>query len=63
VIALGKRDLPETMNYRKIQRMERTDSEKDLTFLGLIVMENRCESWSNPTTSEFTISTPALKAT
>jgi magnesium-transporting ATPase (P-type) len=41
VIALARKNLPETMNYRKIQRMERTDSEKDLTFLGLIIMENR----------------------
>ena len=41
VIALARKNLAETMNYRKIQRMERTDSEKDLTFLGLIILENR----------------------
>ena len=45
MIALGYRNLPDSMNYRKIQRMERTDSEKDLTFLGLIVMENRLENF------------------
>lgn len=43
VIALAKRDLQENMNYRKIQRMERSDSEKDLTFLGLIILENRSD--------------------
>jgi len=29
--------------------MERTDSEKDLTFLGLIVMENRIKKEAKPT--------------
>lgn len=46
VIAIGKRDLPDNVNYRKVQRMERTDTEKDLTFLGLIVMENRYKTLS-----------------
>ena len=43
VIALSKRDLDPSVNYKKIQRMERNQAEKDLEFLGLIILENRQE--------------------
>ncbi|PNF39528.1 hypothetical protein B7P43_G11110 [Cryptotermes secundus] len=47
VIALGRRTLAET-SYTKIQRMRREDMEKDLEFLGMIVLENRLKPETEP---------------
>lgn len=41
VIALAMKLMPEEMTYREVMRMDRADYEKDLTFLGLLVMENK----------------------
>lgn len=40
VIAVGYRILQET-DYVKVQKMTRTEVEKDLIFIGLIILENR----------------------
>lgn len=45
VIALAHRPLHK-FNYVKIQRAERDMLERDLTFLGLLVMENRLKPQS-----------------
>ena len=31
----------ENLNYKDVMRIERSDCEKQLTFLGLLVMENK----------------------
>ena len=41
VIALAYKDLPEGCNYRTILNMPRVQAESDLTFLGLLIMENK----------------------
>ncbi|OWF45588.1 probable cation-transporting ATPase 13A3 [Mizuhopecten yessoensis] len=41
VLALAWRPLPGKLKYTKIQRIQREQVEKDLRFLGLMVMENR----------------------
>ncbi len=38
---MGKRDLDRSVKLPKTQRMERDEAEKGLTFLGLIILENR----------------------
>ena len=43
VIALSYKDLP-NLNYRSVQSINRDDIESDLTFLGLLVMENKMKS-------------------
>lgn len=40
VIALAVKDLPQ-MNFRKVQKLGRSDVEQDLNFLGFLVMENK----------------------
>ena len=40
VIALSYRDMPR-MNYRKLQTVSREEVETELTFLGLLIMENK----------------------
>ena len=47
VIALAKKDLL-SATYRKTQRMERSEVESDMQFLGLIVMENRIKTETVP---------------
>ena len=41
VIALSYKDLPENLTYRNIQTIQREEVETGLTFLGLLVMENK----------------------
>lgn len=48
VIALAWKPLPSKLNYVKVQRINRDLVENDLTFLGLLVMENRLKSQSAP---------------
>lgn len=43
VIALAVKELP-ALNYRKAQRVQRDEIECDLTFLGLLIMENRLKT-------------------
>ena len=43
VIALSVKDLP-NITYRNIQTIERSEVESNLTFLGLLVMENKMKS-------------------
>lgn len=40
VIALSAKELPH-LNYRQVQKVQRDEIESDLTFLGLLVMENK----------------------
>jgi len=40
VIGLATKALP-SLNYRKAMSIQRGDIEKDLTFLGLLIMENK----------------------
>ena len=46
VIAIAKKELD--INYVKVQRIERDKLEKDLEFLGLIIMENRLKPQTTP---------------
>ncbi|KAK7494113.1 hypothetical protein BaRGS_00014586 [Batillaria attramentaria] len=48
VIALAKKELPSKLTYPKIQRLQREQVECDLTFLGLLVMENRLKPETEP---------------
>ncbi|CAM1327394.1 Uncharacterised protein g9500 [Pycnogonum litorale] len=48
VIGLGHRTLPK-INYTKVQKVKREDVECELTFLGLLVMENRIKMETSPT--------------
>ncbi|GFO45210.1 cation-transporting ATPase, partial [Plakobranchus ocellatus] len=48
VIALAWKALPSKLNYVKVQRINREQVENDLTFLGLLVMENRLKPESAP---------------
>ena len=41
VIALAGRELARTWTYARLQRAQRDQLECDLTFLGMLVMENR----------------------
>jgi cation-transporting ATPase 13A3/4/5 len=46
IIALAGKTLP-NMNYRKSQTIQRDEVESNLTFLGLLVMENRLKKETN----------------
>ena len=48
VIALATKVLPSNKSYIKIQRMERSEVESRLEFLGLIVLENRIKTETKP---------------
>ncbi|WAR15529.1 AT133-like protein [Mya arenaria] len=48
VLALAYKPLPEKLKYPKLQRIEREQVERGLTFLGLIVMENRLKPETTP---------------
>lgn len=48
VIALARKQLPSKLTYPKIQRLQREQVECDLTFLGLLVMENRLKPETTP---------------
>ncbi|PVD35316.1 hypothetical protein C0Q70_02276 [Pomacea canaliculata] len=48
VIAFGKKQLPSKLRYAKIQRLQREQVECNLTFLGLLVMENRLKPQTTP---------------
>ncbi|KAK9506093.1 hypothetical protein O3M35_008091 [Rhynocoris fuscipes] len=41
VLGVGYKDLPAKLSYAKMQRLSREEAESSLTFLGLIIMENR----------------------
>ncbi|KAL1121979.1 hypothetical protein AAG570_003387, partial [Ranatra chinensis] len=41
VLGVGYKDLPARLSYAKMQRLTREEVEGGLTFLGLVVMENR----------------------
>lgn len=44
VIALAVKALPASLSYRKVQRIQRDEVEHSLTFLGLLIMENRLKA-------------------
>lgn len=44
VIALAYKDLEKKVSYLKVQKMSRDVAERDLTFLGLIILENRLKA-------------------
>ncbi|XP_060069309.1 polyamine-transporting ATPase 13A3-like [Ylistrum balloti] len=52
VLALAWRPLPDKLNYSKIHRIQREQVEKNLTFLGLLVMENRLKPETTPVIQE-----------
>lgn len=47
MIALAWRQLT-SMNYVKIQKLEREELEKNLHFLGFVIMENRLKPQTRP---------------
>jgi len=49
VLALAHKSLPEKLKYPKLQRIQREQVERGLTFLGLIVMENRLKDVTTTT--------------
>ncbi|KAH3827166.1 hypothetical protein DPMN_129095, partial [Dreissena polymorpha] len=52
VLALAYKSLSEKLKYPKLQRIEREEVERGLTFLGLIVMENRLKPETTPVISQ-----------
>ena len=48
VIAVGMRDLASNFKATKIDKLARSEVEKDLIFLGLIVFENRIKKETKP---------------
>ncbi|XP_052821050.1 polyamine-transporting ATPase 13A3-like isoform X2 [Mya arenaria] len=48
VLALAWKHLPNKYNYVKVQRVQRDKVECDLTFLGLLVMENKLKPETTP---------------
>ena len=48
VIAVGMRDLASNFKATKIDKLARSEVEKDLVFLGLIVFENRIKKETKP---------------
>ncbi|XP_056003243.1 polyamine-transporting ATPase 13A3-like isoform X2 [Ostrea edulis] len=48
VIALAYRSFPTKLKYTKIQRIQREQVERNLTFLGFLVMENRLKPETTP---------------
>ncbi|XP_055863593.1 polyamine-transporting ATPase 13A3-like isoform X1 [Biomphalaria glabrata] len=52
VIALAWKQLPSKLNYVKVHRLNREQVEHDLTFLGLLIMENRLKVQSAPVICE-----------
>ena len=48
VIAVGMRDLASNFKATKIDKLARSEVEKDLEFLGLIVFENRIKKETKP---------------
>ncbi|XP_045161334.2 polyamine-transporting ATPase 13A3-like isoform X2 [Mercenaria mercenaria] len=48
VLALACKSLPRKLKYPKLQRIQREQVERGLTFLGLIVMENRLKPQTTP---------------
>ena len=55
VIALSVRHLAPNFNLLKVQRMEATDAEKDVDFLGFVVLENRLKPESAPVIKELQV--------
>ena len=55
VIALSVRHLAPSFNLLKVQRMEATDAEKDVDFLGFVVLENRLKPESAPVIKELQV--------
>ncbi|XP_062591855.1 polyamine-transporting ATPase 13A3-like [Saccostrea cucullata] len=52
VIAMAWKELPSKINYVKVQRIQREQVEKDLNFLGLLVMENKLKPETTPVINE-----------
>lgn len=48
VLALAHRSLPAKLKYAKIQRIQREQVERNLTFLGFLVLENRLKPETTP---------------
>lgn len=40
------------MNFRKLSKLEREDVEKDLYFVGFLIMENKLKTTTTPTIME-----------
>ena len=55
VIALSVRHLAPNFNLLKVQRMEAADAEKDVDFLGFVVLENRLKPESAPVIKELQV--------
>ena len=49
------RHLAPNFNLLKVQRMEATDAEKDVDFLGFVVLENRLKPESAPVIKELQV--------
>ncbi|XP_022343828.2 polyamine-transporting ATPase 13A3-like isoform X2 [Crassostrea virginica] len=52
VIAMAWKELPSKINYVKVQRIPREQVEKNLNFLGLLVMENKLKPETTPVINE-----------
>ena len=49
------RHLAPNFNLLKVQRMEVTDAEKDVDFLGFVILENRLKPESSPVIKELQV--------
>ena len=52
VIGLAHKKLPKDINWLKVQKMKRDQAEKDLNFLGFLIMQNTLKSQTTPVIRE-----------
>ena len=52
VIGLAHKKLPSDINWLKVQKMKRDQVEKDLTFLGFLIMQNTLKTATAPVIKE-----------
>ena len=52
VIGLAHRILPSNLSWHKVQKLKRNQVEKDMTFLGLLIMQNALKPETSPVIQE-----------
>ena len=52
VIGLAHKKLPTDINWLKVQKMKRDQAEKDLNFLGFLIMQNTLKPQTTPVIRE-----------
>ena len=49
---MAHKTLPSDINWLKVQKMKRDQAEKDLSFLGFLIMQNTLKSQTTPVIQE-----------